>query len=101
MFAKIARNGLTIIAPTIVPEATAKQRNTDDDTRSKILSKLGRALWSGTQLDAVDWSNLAAVKLAVNEHGYMDITMITRDQWMSDGSVLPVTTSGTPSTERD
>lgn len=43
----------------------------------------------------------ATARIAVNEQGYMDITMITRDQWMSDGSAPLATTNGTPNTDKD
>lgn len=101
MSEKIDVRELIITAPMIGNVVIGKPKSTDETTEQAILSKLALELWWGTQLETVDWSSLAAVKIAINEQGYMDITTITQSQWMSDGYAQPATTNGTPSTARD
>ena len=91
---------LIITAPTTALAGIGKLPNTESDTEMKTLSKLVLEQSWGTLLETVDWSNLAAVKIAVNSDGLMDITTITPNQWLSDGCAPLVTSSGTPSMER-
>lgn len=101
MSEKTVKNVSGITVHMIVPEAADKRLKIENDITSKILSNMAHEFWSEMQSAMGSSSNLKAVKIAVNEQGYMDITTITQDQWMSDGCAPPVTTNGTQSTERD
>ena len=73
-------------------------------TKNKELSTLSDAVqesWCATQLETVDYTNLAAVKIAVNQDGLMDITTITLSQWLSDGYATHATDNGTQNTDKD
>ena len=101
MSVKIDKSMLDTIVHMTASVVPGKPLNTENDTQKKILSKMVRELWSTTQSETVDWTKIAAVRYAVNKHGYMDITTITHDQWLSDGYVPPVTTNGTENTAKD
>ena len=86
---------------TTALEEADKQMNTENNIEKTILSNMVRKLWSETQLEMEDLSNLAAVKIVMNEQGYMDITTITHSQWLSDGYAVSATSNGTENTDKD